>query len=51
MKRTLTVGQLIERLESLPQDVEVLTESAGSFDMHYVSKVEYDEDYGGVIIE
>jgi hypothetical protein len=42
---------LIERLESLPQDAEVLTESAGSFEMHYVSKVEFDEDYGGVVIE
>lgn len=51
MKRTLVVGQLIEILESLPQDAEVLTESSGSFEMHYISKVEYNEDYGGVIIE
>lgn len=51
MKRTLTVGQLIERLESLPQDAEVLTESAGSYVMHYATSVEYDENYGGVIIE
>ena len=51
MKRTLTVGQLIERLESLPQDAEVMVTSPGSFEMDYAKDVYFSEDYGEVIIE
>lgn len=51
MKRTLTVGQLIERLESLPQDAEIKVFSAGSFELGYATDVYYDEDYDVVVIE
>lgn len=51
MKRTLTVGQLIELLESLPQDAEILVYEAGSFEVNYATKAYYEEDFGAVIIE
>lgn len=51
MKRTLTVGQLIERLESLPQDAEIMIVGTGTFEDSYVTKVTYDDEYGAVIIE
>lgn len=51
MKRTLIVGQLIERLESLPQDAEIKVFSVGSFELGYATDVYYDEDYDAVVIE
>ena len=50
MKRTLTVGQLIERLESLPQDAEVLVPGE-LVHKKYAKKVYYSEEYENVVIE
>lgn len=51
MKRTLTVGQLIEQLESLPQDAEVLVYEPGSFEVTWATKAHYDDDFDAIIIE
>lgn len=51
MKRTLLVGQLIEILQSFPQDAEVLIPQDSSFTKTYAKKVYYSEEYENVVIE